>query len=146
MPLAALVACSSDSSPTAPNIATTTFASSLGVDLAASTKTASGLYYRDLTTGTGATAVSGHAITVYYTGRFTDGTQFDTRVAPATPFALTLGVGQVIAGWDEGIVGMKAGGVRQLIIPPSLGYGSNTYLGIPGNSILVFAVTLVSAQ
>jgi FKBP-type peptidyl-prolyl cis-trans isomerase FkpA len=146
LPLAALLSCKSDGSPTAPTIESTTFAPSLGVDLSASTKTSTGLYYRDLITGTGATAASGHSLSVHYTGWLANGTQFDTNVAPTTPFPLTLGIGQVIAGWDQGLVGMKVGGRRQLIIPPSLGYGSNPNGTIPANSILVFTVDLVSTQ
>jgi FKBP-type peptidyl-prolyl cis-trans isomerase FkpA len=146
LPLAALLSCKSDSSPTAPAIESTTFAPSLGVDLSASTRTSTGLYYRDLITGTGATAASGHSLSVHYTGWLANGTQFDTNVAPATPYTLTLGIGQVIAGWDQGLVGMKVGGRRQLIIPPSLGYGSNPNGTIPANSILVFTVDLVSTQ
>jgi FKBP-type peptidyl-prolyl cis-trans isomerase len=146
LPLAAMLACKSDSNPTAPAIESTTFAPSLGVDLSASTKTSTGLYYRDLITGTGATAASGHTLSVHYTGWLANGTQFDTNVAPATPFPFTLGVGQVIAGWDQGLVGMKVGGRRQLIIPPALGYGSAGVGAIPGNAILVFNVDLVSTQ
>ena len=123
-----------------------TFAPSLGVDLSASTKTSTGLYYRDLITGPGTTAASGHSLSVHYTGWLANGTQFDTNVAPAIPITFTLGIGQVIAGWDQGLVGMKVGGRRQLIIPSALGYGSMAYGTIPANSILVFSVDLVSTQ
>ena len=146
LPLVAILSCKSGSSPTAPSIEATTFASSLGVDLSASTRTSTGLYYRDLIMGTGATAASGHSLSVHYTGWLANGTQFDTNVAPATPLTLTLGIGQVIAGWDQGLAGMKVGGRRQLIIPPSLGYGSTPNGTIPANSILVFSVDLISSQ
>jgi FKBP-type peptidyl-prolyl cis-trans isomerase FkpA len=135
-----------DSSPTAPTIENTDFASSLGVDLSAMTKTGSGLYYRDLAVGTGALAQSGRSVGVYYRGWFPNGTQFDSRVTGQAPFSFTLGTGQVISGWDEGVQGMRVGGRRQLVVPPSLGYGPVDYGPIPGNSILVFEVQLVSAS
>jgi FKBP-type peptidyl-prolyl cis-trans isomerase FkpA len=145
----ALSACGSDSTTApgpAPTIEATTFASSLNVDLAASTKTTGGMYYRDLVTGSGAVVASGQALTAHYTGWFTNGTQFDSNGPTDTPIPFTLGVRQVIDGWDIGIVGMRVGGQRQLIIPPSLAYGPYDYLGIPGNSILVFSITIVSAK
>ena len=105
----------------------------------------------DLVVGTGATATTGNRVTVNYTGWLYDtnaaqnkGTQFDTTTGK-TPFSFTLGAGQVIKGWDQGVVGMKVGGQRRLIIPPDLGYGSTGAGGvIPGNATLVFDVTLVS--
>ena len=128
------------------SIEDTTFAAGLGVNLAASTKTASGLYYRDITVGTGATAVAGKTIAVHYTGALTNGTIFDANGTTATPFSFVLGQGQVIAGWDEGVVGMQVGGSRQLIIPPALGYGAGGSGPIPGNAILVFTVIMVSTS
>lgn len=139
----ALTACGS-SSTTAPTIETTTFAASLGIDLTQMTKSPSGLYSRDLTVGTGATAAVGDSVSVHYTGWLANGTQFDANVAGQAPFKFRLGVGQVIEGWDEGVVGMKVGGERQLVIPPALGYGENRVGTIPANSILVFKVQLVS--
>ena len=141
----AIAACGSDKLSAVP-IEQTTFAASLGVNLSASTKTADGMYYRDITGGTGVTLTSGQAVSVYYVGSFANGTQFDARQSPSTPFPFKLGAGQVIVGWDKGLVGMKVGGVRQLVIPPALGYGANDYQSIPGNSVLVFTVTAVSAQ
>ena len=106
----------------------------------------------DLTVGTGATATSGRLVTMNYTGWLYDasktdnkGTQFDTSTGRGA-FAFVLGVGQVIAGWDQGVPGMKVGGKRRLIIPPSLGYGSAGTGPIPGNATLVFDVELVSVQ
>ncbi len=139
----ALGACESSTS-SEPSIEDTEFASSLGVDLAASTKTASGLYYRDLAVGTGALVQAGTRVNVRYAGYFTNGQMFDQRTAAQAPLTFTVGAGQVIEGWDEGLVGMRVGGRRQLIIPPSLGYGPDDYGPIPGNSILVFTVELVS--
>lgn len=127
-------------------IESTTFAPSLAVDLGASTRTASGLYYRDLTTGTGATLSRGQQVGVYYVGRFSNGEMFDSRQPPADPFSFLLGAGRVIEGWDEGVAGMRIGGRRQLIVPPSLGYGSEDRGPIPGNSVLVFTVEAVSAR
>lgn len=143
--LAAVTACSStDSSVQEPQvIETTTFASGLGVNLGASTKLQRGMYTRDITVGTGADVVNGQNVSMRYTGALSNGTQFDANTSGA-PFTFRLGGGQVIAGWDQGIIGMKVGGVRQLIIPSSLAYGPNDYGPIPGGSILVFTVTVVS--
>jgi len=124
----------------------TTFASSLGVNLSASTKTAGGAYYRDLVVGTGAVVTSGQNLTVRYTGWLANGTQFDSNTSAANPLAFKLGANQVILGFDEGLPGMKVGGQRQLILPPSLGYGPYDYGPIPGNSVTVFKVEVISAQ
>ena len=137
-------ACSADSLPTGPDIASATFATALGVNIPASTKTASGLYYRDIAAGSGATVVSGQKLVVRYTGWLINGTQFDSNQTGFGPF--TIGTGEVISGWDQGIVGMKVGGTRQLIIPPALAYGATAKGNIPGYSILVFNVTVISAQ
>jgi FKBP-type peptidyl-prolyl cis-trans isomerase len=142
-------ACLSGTEPvTYPNIPieSTTFDPSLGVNLAASTKTASGLYIRDITVGTGKTAAAGDSVFVYYGGAFPSGFVFDQRASPATPFPFILGTKYVIPGWDEGLVGMKVGGVRQLVIPPALAYGSTGYLSIPPNAVLVFKITLANAK
>jgi peptidylprolyl isomerase len=139
----AMAGCSS-SSTTAPAIESTAFASSLGVNLAASTKTADGLYYRDITVGTGATIAAGDSLTVHYVGALANGAVFDSNGAGQTPFKFQVGKGIVIQGWDEGIPGMKVGGVRQLVIPPALGYGTAAVGPIPSNSILVFTVTVVA--
>ena len=126
-------------------IENTTFASALGVNLAASTKTANGAYYRDITVGTGATIASGQNVAVRYTGWLANGTQFDSNLSSSTPLTFKFGVGQVIPGMDEALIGTKVGGKRQLIIPPSLGYGPYDYGQIPGNSVLVFTVEVISA-
>ncbi|MSR07356.1 MAG: FKBP-type peptidyl-prolyl cis-trans isomerase [Gemmatimonadetes bacterium] len=130
--------------PAEPDIAQTTFAASLAIDLATMTKSATGLYSKDLTVGTGAAVVTGQQVSIRYTGSLVNGTVFDSNAAPATPFKFTLGVGQVIAGFDEGILGMKVGGRRQVIIPPTLGYGASVVGGIPAHSILVFTIEIVS--
>lgn len=143
--LAAVTACSSTDSPLrdAQVIETTAFAPALGVNLAASTKLPSGMYIRDITVGTGADVAAGQNVSMRYTGALSNGTQFDANTS-GTPFSFRLGAGQVIAGWDQGVAGMKVGGVRQLVIPSSLGYGRSDYGPIPGGSILVFTVTVVS--
>ncbi len=106
--------------------------------------TASGLQYLDTVQGTGDAAKSGDAVTVDYTGTLDDGTVFDTsKQEGRTPFQFTIGQGQVIAGWEEGLQGMRVGGVRKLKIPPSLGYGDKQQGSIPPNSNLNFEVELL---
>jgi len=106
--------------------------------------TASGLKYIDVEVGTGQTAEKGMLVQVHYTGRLTDGTKFDSSLDRNQPFAFTLGVGQVIQGWDEGVAGMKVGGKRQLIIPSELAYGARGAAGvIPPNAELTFDVELL---
>lgn len=98
----------------------------------------SGLYYIETRTGTGAFPAYGKRVKVKYTGTFTDGTVFDSGT-----YTFVLGLGQVIAGWDEGIAYMKEGGKAILIVPSDLGYGPNGYSDIPGYTPLVFEVELV---
>ena len=102
----------------------------------------SNLVVQDEVVGTGATAEAGDTVTVNYTGKLDNGTVFDTSVGKK-PFQFILGVGQVIPGWDQGVAGMKVGGKRILIVPPSLAYGPNDYGPIPGNSTLTFEVDLL---
>jgi peptidylprolyl isomerase len=144
--LCCAAACGDSSAPPAVPIDQTTFDASLGVDLARSTKLPSGLYYRDVTPGTGTALASGQTVGMRYVGAFANGDVFDSNPAPKAVFSFVLGAGKVIKGWDQGLVGMKVGGRRQLIIPPELGYGPNDYGPIPGNSVLVFTVDAVSAQ
>ena len=102
---------------------------------------------QDITIGTGAEAKSGDSVKVNYTGTLIDGTVFDSNVDPkfkhVEPFIFNLGTGQVIKGWDIGVAGMKVGGKRLLIIPPSFGYGDQDQGPIPANSILIFEVELL---
>lgn len=145
--LCATAACGgSTTEPVAVPIEQTTFDPSLGVTLAQSTKLPSGLYYRDITVGTGTVLAAGQTVGMRYVGYFVNGDVFDANAAPKPVFSFTLGSGQVIKGWDQGLVGMKVGGRRQLIIPPELAYGRYDYGPIPGNSVLVFTVDAVSAQ
>jgi len=140
------LACEKKPAPAPVAIDKATFAPALDVQLAASTKTATGLYYRDLTVGTGADAAAGQQVSVHYKGALIDGKEFDANGANDKPFQFRLGGGEVIAGWDQGVAGMKVGGKRQLIIPPALGYGESGTGPIPGNAILVFTVELLEVR
>jgi peptidylprolyl isomerase len=94
--------------------------------------------------GTGAEAVKGKGVSVHYTGRLEDGTQFDSSLDRGEPIRFRLGVGQVIEGWDKGLLGMKVGGQRTLVIPPHMGYGPDgAGDDIPPNAVLIFEVELV---
>jgi len=112
------------------------------VDLGAMTQTASGLHILDLEIGGGEEAVASRTVTVHYTGWFLEGEKFDSSVDRGETFQFPLGGGQVIAGWDEGVAGMRIGGKRRLVIPPELAYGPAGRPGIPPNSTLVFDVEL----
>ena len=106
--------------------------------------TESGLKYRDIEVGTGKEAKSGDNLSMHYTGTLDDGTKFDSSHDRGQTFSFTLDVGQVIAGWDEGVQGMKEGGKRELVIPSDLAYGPNGIPGvIPGGATLNFDVELV---
>ena len=130
----------------APDIRQTTFAPALGVDLAAMQQTPRGVWIRDLTVGTGDSAVAGRQVAIHYTGTFTDGKQFDANGPADAPFEFRLAAGEVVPGFDEGVAGMRVGGRRQVVIPPSLGYGAQANGPIPANSILVFVIELVSVR
>jgi FKBP-type peptidyl-prolyl cis-trans isomerase len=111
------------------------------------------LQITDVKVGTGTEATAGKSVTVHYTGWLYSetaadhhGSKFDSSRDRGTPLTFTLGAGAVIKGWDQGIVGMKVGGQRTLVIPPSLGYGSAGNPPIPGNATLVFDVELLNVQ
>ena len=106
--------------------------------------TASGLKYKDKKIGGGQAVVTGDTVTVNYKGWLDNGTVFDSSKKPGRePFGFTVGSGQVIKGWDEGLVGMKVGGVRELTVPSNLGYGDQDMGTIPPNSTLHFEVELL---
>ena len=139
-------ACLSGTDPGTPsNPATETYAASLGVNISQMTKISDALYYQDLVVGTGTTAASGRSVTATYTGWFVDGTQFDSNIGKA-PISFVLGQGKVIQGWELGILGMRAGGKRRLVIGSDLAYGSAGYLDIRPNTTLVFDIQLLSVQ
>jgi len=100
----------------------------------------------DMVVGSGDAAENGDLLTVDYSGFLSDGTKFDSSIDRGQPFQFTLGAGQVIAGWEQGLAGMKVGGKRRLSIPPELGYGENGIGPIPPNSTLIFEVDLISVQ
>ena len=113
--------------------------------------TSSGLRYTDEVVGTGETPKAGQSVQVHYTGWLYDkgekGRKFDSSVDRGQPFSFTLGAGQVIAGWDEGVGSMQIGGKRTLVLPPSLGYGARGAGGvIPPNATLIFEVELLGAK
>lgn len=133
-------------SNTPASIAEAHFADSLEIDIEKFDTNAAGLYWRDLTVGDGAVVSAGQRITAHYDGRFPDGSQFETSYG-GSPIQFPVGVGRVIPGWDQGLVGMRVGGKRQLVIPPALGYGpSGSPPVIPPNATLVFTVEVVGAQ
>ena len=106
-----------------------------------------GLKIEDLVIGTGATAKAGDTVSVHYTGWLTDGTKFDSSVDRGQLFDFSLGAGQVIKGWDEGVAGMKVGGKRRLTIPAELGYGARgAGTVIPPNATLIFEVELLAVK
>jgi FKBP-type peptidyl-prolyl cis-trans isomerase len=106
-----------------------------------------GLQMDDKKIGTGAEATAGKTVTVHYVGTLTDGSKFDSSRDRGQGFTFRLGAGQVIQGWDQGVAGMKVGGLRKLTIPPELGYGSRGFPGaIPPNSTLIFEVELLDVR
>lgn len=102
------------------------------------------LVVNDITVGSGPEVKEGDTISVHYIGRTRDGLEFDNSYNRGTPFTLTIGEGRVISGWEQGLLGMQAGGERVLVIPPSMAYGNRQVGPIPPNSILVFVVELLS--
>lgn len=111
------------------------------------TPDATSLEITDITVGTGVAAAAGDTVTVHYVGMLTNGTVFDASAGRGQPFSFTLGAGQVIQGWDQGLVGMKEGGKRKLVIPSALAYGNQAVGGvIPANATLIFEVELLKVE
>jgi FKBP-type peptidyl-prolyl cis-trans isomerase len=108
--------------------------------------TDSGLKYEDLKEGTGDAAKKGDTVEVHYTGWLKDGTKFDSSLDRKQSFSFSLGAGEVIKGWDEGVAGMKVGGKRKLIIPAELAYGKKGKGKIPPDSELTFEVELLKIK
>ena len=118
------------------------FVDELQIDLSVMTKTASGLYIQDLTLGDGALVESGSTVLVDYAGWLPNGANFDA----GTDVSFQVGIDNLIEGFTEGMIGMRVGGTRSMVIPPGLGYGDQVVGGIPANSTLVFRVTLNSIE
>lgn len=138
--LVALAACGKDTKSGG-------FSASLGVDTTKMTKAPSGLWYTDLAVGQGEPVGPGRTVRVHYTGWLPDGTKFDSSRDRGEPFAFTLGAGQVITGWDEGVNGMKVGGRRKLVLPPALAYGDGgAPPTIPPGATLVFDVEVLGVE
>ena len=140
----ALVACSDDPVDPGPNIfgpnpRDVEFAESLEIDLESMTETASGLFYQDDVVGTGEAAAMGDVVSVAYTGWLVKANEFDSGV-----LQITLGETALIDGFTEGVIGMKLGGTRTIVIPSSLGYGSSGSGQIPGDAVLVFELTVTA--
>ena len=105
-----------------------------------------GLVTEDVVVGTGSEIAPGDILTVHYVGSLSNGRVFDSSRDRDTPFTFQLGVGQVIRGWDEGLIGMRVGGKRLLAIPPEYGYGDQSVGTIPANAVLIFEVELLNAE
>ena len=143
--LPALAACDLNDFRRVPIVSGNDFASELHVNLDDMRETPSGLRYQDLRVGTGAEAAPGRSVAVHYTGWLTNGREFDSS-AGGEPITFALGSRAVIDGWEEGLAGMRVGGKRKLVIPPSLGYGAQRNGPIPANATLVFDVELVDVR
>jgi FKBP-type peptidyl-prolyl cis-trans isomerase len=123
------------------------FNAELGVDTTRMTRAPAGFWYTDVAVGQGAEAVPGRTVTVHYTGWLPSGTKFDSSRDRGEPFAFTLGAGQVITGWDEGVKGMKPGGRRKLVLPPAMAYGeAGAPPDIPPGATLVFDVEVLKVE
>jgi len=144
---ALMVACTEAPPPTpalSGDPAQLTYAPALNVKLDPAELRPSGLYVHDVVVGTGPVADSMSTAEVHYTGWLADGTKFDSSRDRQETFRFTVGIGQVIGGWDEGVRGMRVGGKRQLVVPPKLGYGDiGSAPVIPRMATLVFDVELV---
>jgi FKBP-type peptidyl-prolyl cis-trans isomerase FkpA len=123
------------------------YAPDLGVRLDEMQRMESGLYVQDVVEGTGALAEQGDVVVVHYTGWLPDGQEFDSSRPRGEPLDVVIGTGEVIDGWDQGVPGMRVGGMRRLVIPPALAYGVQGAGGvIPPNATLIFDVELMDVR
>ncbi|HEU4885242.1 MAG TPA: FKBP-type peptidyl-prolyl cis-trans isomerase [Longimicrobium sp.] len=136
--------CSDASGPSDPDLTQVTFAPVLGVDISTMTRVGDGVYIKDIVVGAGADVAAGKVVSTRYRGWLTNGTEFQNNLTSPDPYPLVLGQRRVIAGWEQGIPGMKVGGKRLLVIPPSLGYGAQGSGPVPANAVLVFQVEVVA--
>jgi peptidylprolyl isomerase len=148
---AVLAACDAPTAPPPKSDTPDSAAQAQTTGTAMTTTTASGLQFADTVAGTGASPATGQMCVMHYTGWLykdgVKGSKFDSSVDRGQPFEFTIGVGQVIKGWDEGVSTMKIGGKRTLIIPPALGYGARGAAGvIPPNATLIFDVELLGVK
>ena len=142
-------ACTKKSDETKTETSTTTTSQTTGgtdSKMNADSANASKVEIKDTVVGKGAEAVSGKTVSVNYEGTLKDKTKFDSSYDRKEPFSFSLGAGQVIKGWEQGIVGMKVGGTRYLTIPPELAYGDNAVGAIPAKSTLIFKVELLDVK
>lgn len=116
------------------------------IDASTSNGTLVELVIDDVRIGTGAEVVDGNTVTVHYVGTTQDGVKFDSSYERGEPFSFTVGAGKVIAGWEKGLIGMKIGGQRILVIPADMAYGNRQVGAIPPNSPLVFSIELLSIK
>ena len=141
----AVGACASSAGPP-PDPATTVYAPETGVDLSRMEETSSGLYIEEIAEGVGKNAMRGDRVRIHFVGWLPDGTLFDSTLG-GEPYVFELGSGEVIRGWNQGIVGMKVGGRRRLVIRPGLAYGPRGRAPqVPPNAILVFEIQLLDAN
>ncbi|WP_420127909.1 FKBP-type peptidyl-prolyl cis-trans isomerase [Longimicrobium sp.] len=136
-------ACATAAAPPVLPLEAITFAPSLQVDLDSMEQLTTGVYIRDLREGDGPLVRYGRRVAVHYTGYLSDGTQIEQLAPSSPPAQFTVGERAVIRGWEEGIIGMRPGGERQIVIPPSKGYGARQVGRVPPNSTLVFVIRMV---
>jgi len=122
------------------------FAPELGIDLSTMTRTPGGLYYLDMRPGDGDEARRNSIVTVLYKGSLREGTLCDASRDENDAVQFRIGEGSVIQGWEQGIVGMRVGGLRKLVVPPALGYGRQGTDAVPSNATLVFEILLVGVR
>jgi len=118
----------------------------LGIAIDEMKQMPSGVLFQDDSVGVGDSVVVGSTVVVHYTGWMPDGTVFDTSRESGEPFVFQVGRGEVIEAWEDGLLGMRPGGRRKLVVPPALGYGESGYGPIPGNAVLVFEIQLVEIR